>query len=150
MKALYILFLALVVAFAACERQEAPGEQAETTTTEVKEKAGEFLTAAKDYTVEQREEYEQLLADNIDSMKTKLADLKQQVEEAGEEQTQELEEKIQENEQKIQAMQQGLDSLKQAGDDAWENVKSGLVEKWSGVKEAAKDVQAEAEKVEEE
>ena len=124
MKNVLILLLSVFIVFSACDGQKDAEQQ--TSLDEVKEKGSELLQATKNYTVEQRQVYEEKLKEKIQTMKAQVDELRVQLDSVSEEQRQKMQEQVQKMDKQIYDLEQGLGQLKQASDDAWAGIKDGI------------------------
>ncbi|GAB4346608.1 MAG: hypothetical protein Kow0099_27940 [Candidatus Abyssubacteria bacterium] len=140
MRKLELLVIAVLLCgvILACGKAEEPVPVKETEETEhtravtpeeVKKETMEAIEAAKTYTAQQKEEYEQKMAARLEELNGQIEELKVKAEEARPELEARLREEIEQLEQKSEAARKKLEELKSASEEAWSDLKEELDEK---------------------
>ncbi len=91
---------------------------------QVKQQAGQTLDAAKNYTIEQKQEFQKKMEAELADLSKRISELKTKADTAKQEASASLEAKIAELKRKQQDLQNKLPELKAATSSAWEKVKT--------------------------
>ncbi len=109
------------------------------TATEVKEKAGETVDAAADYTREQKDAFVKEMEENLATLKTKIKELKAKASKSKDESVVKLE-----KEQK--SLEHDLAAMKNSSGRAWGKLKAGVSKAWTEVKSSMSEATEELKK----
>ena len=93
---------------------------------EVKQKAGETIDAAKEYSKEQKEEIQKGIENNLNKMSEEIADLKRQAKKVTGSANAEMKAQITNLESKQANLNADLARLKKSSGKAWGELKSGM------------------------
>jgi TolA-binding protein len=124
-----VIFVMLMAFSSGCsEQKEATMQPKENKTTaeDVKQEAKEMVQTTTTYTMEQKEAYEQKLAEKLETYNQQISTLKQQMVVLQGEAEQKLQDQINSLQTKVEDMKNRSDELKDAGGEAWNNLKDGL------------------------
>jgi TolA-binding protein len=124
-----VIFVMLMAFSSGCsEQKEATMQPKENKTTaeDVKQEAKEMVQTTTTYTMEQKEAYEQKLAEKLETYNQQISTLKQQMVMLQGEAEQKLQDQINSLQTKVEDMKNRSDELKDAGGEAWNNLKDGL------------------------
>ena len=95
--------------------------------TDVKDKAGETADAAANYTKEQKDAFVKEMEENLETLKTKIKDMKTKAGKSKDESVVKLEKEQKDLEHDIAAM-------KKTSGKAWGKLKTGVSKAWSEIK----------------
>ncbi len=109
------------------------------TATEVKEKAGETVDAATEYTKEQKDAFVKEMEENLATLKTKIKELKAKAGKSKDESVVKLE-----KEQK--SLEHDLAAMKNSSGRAWGKLKAGVSKAWTEVKSSMNEATEELKK----
>lgn len=110
-----------------------------TSANDVKDKASETVGAAADYTKEQKDAF-------IKDMEDNLAGLKKQIQAMKEKTGQTKDESVQKLEKKQKKLEADLAQMKKSSGKAWDKLKSGMSKAWDEVKDSFGDAKEELQK----
>jgi len=110
---------------------------------DVREEASEAVDASVDYAASKKEEYEREVADKLARIDKRLARLKEQVADAGEEAGAELRDTVDRLSEKRQEVQSELARLRERAPDAWRELRDGLNAAVADLDKALKDAVAQ-------
>lgn len=120
-----------------------PGAE-EVSAEDVKRKTDEALEAAKAYTMQQKQEYQQKMEAELNDFNRqvdiKVEELKAKAEKSEAEAKEELDKQIKELREKQKDAQKKLDELKSASGKAWDDLKSEMDAKMNDLKNFIKDL----------
>jgi len=123
---LALAFLSLVAGCGEQKQATTQKEETKVTTEDIKKEAKELVETTKSYTMEQKEAYEQQLANKLDEYAQKIAALKAQMVTMQGEAQKDMQEKIDSLHAKVEDMKSKALELQNASDAAWDDLKAGL------------------------
>jgi TolA-binding protein len=120
--------LSVALFLSACGKQDKPvvEEQTEVSIETVKEETKEALEAAKAYTLQQKQEYQEKAEAKLDEIDITIAQLKGRAEKASDEAKTKLDAQVEELQKKQEAAREKLQELESAGAEKWEDLKSDM------------------------
>jgi leucyl aminopeptidase (aminopeptidase T) len=114
-----------------------------TTAKDVKTKTTEAAEAAADYSVEQKEAFQQNMQKEMDEMSAEIARMKSVASQKTGAAKADMKEKIEALEKKQAEFQKDFRKLKKSSGKAWSEMKSGMSAAWGKVSESYKKAKAE-------
>jgi len=136
MKNLFGVLLMVLVLGAGTSANVWAAEPGKVSPEDVKKQAGEALSAAKEYTMQEKQEYQKLIESQLADLSKKIEDLKAKAVNAKKDAMAALESQIADLKKKQEAAQQKLSELGSVTSKAWGEVKSGLDKAMDELKKA--------------
>jgi len=128
-----LVFFSVCFLFAACSSDKTDPD--ETTMRDVKKEADEFAKAAKNFTLQEKREYEEKIRQEIGKMEERLARLNEQADDVQSQSQEQVDRQIRQLEEDIQDLRTKYNKLKQASSEAWGEMKRGVDEAIKELKE---------------
>ena len=122
----FVLLACLVVLFGCGSKDEPATAKKPGTAQKVKNETKEAAEAIKEYTLQQKEEYQKKLEAEIKEMHQKISDLEAQAAKATPEVKAKLKESADELQKKWEAIEKKFEELPKASGKAWEELKSKM------------------------
>jgi len=96
------------------------------TAADVRREVREALEAVKDYTFQNKDEYQRRLEQVLNDLNARAEDLQRRAAQAGEQAREQLRPQLEALRQKSEAVRRQLDKVKAATPDAWSDIKAGV------------------------
>lgn len=141
-KILAILLLVGTLLLAGCGSDSSKG----VTAKDVQQKTAEAVETTKNYTLQQKEEYQKQVQTKIDSLSQQIDELKAKAGRATDQSKQGITEQIAALEKEKQAAQNKLTELTSAGAEAWGALKSGMDAAMGSLEKSYKEAVSKFEK----
>jgi peptidoglycan hydrolase CwlO-like protein len=136
MRIFWLLLLMAIVATAGFQANSWAAEPAKVTPEEVKKQTQEAWSAAKDFTLQEKEEYQKRIESQLADLSKKIDELKEKAKTAKEDVAVKLQAQIEALKKQQQVADEKLSELRSSTSKAWDQVKTGADKALEDLKKA--------------